>query len=54
VRVLFSTTHNAVEGAGAAGLAALLKERGTLDNLSAGVVLTGANIDPQPFARILG
>lgn len=53
MRVLFTTTHNVVEGAGAAGLAGLLQERDRIRGLTAGVVLTGANIDPQPFARIL-
>jgi threonine dehydratase len=54
MRVLFSTTHNVVEGAGAAGLAALLQERRQSGNATAGIVLTGANVDPQPFARVLG
>ncbi len=53
MRVLFSDTHNVVEGAGAAALAALLQERRTLRGLTAAVVLTGANVDPMPFARIL-
>lgn len=53
MRVLFSDTHNVVEGAGAASLAALLQERDSLRGLTAGVVLTGANIDPEPFSRIL-
>ena len=53
MRVLFTDTHNVVEGAGAAGLAALLQERGKLSGLTAGIVVTGANVDPQPFARVL-
>jgi threonine dehydratase len=53
MRILFIDTHNVVEGAGAAGLAALLQERETIRVLTAGIVLTGANVDPQPFARIL-
>ena len=52
MRVLFSATHNVAEGAGAASLAALLQEGAR--RLTAGIVLTGANVDPQPFARILG
>jgi len=48
---LFSDTHNVVEGAGAASLAALLKEQRR--GRTAAIVLTGANIDPKPFARIL-
>jgi threonine dehydratase len=51
MRALFSDTHNVVEGAGAASLAALLKEQRR--GRTAAIVLTGANIDPKPFARIL-
>ena len=53
MRILFTDTHNIVEGAGAAGLAALLQEREKVRILTAGIVLTGANVDPQPFARVL-
>ena len=53
MRALFTDTHNAVEGAGAAALAALLQERDRLSGQTAGIVITGGNIDPQPFARIL-
>ena len=53
MRILFTDTHNVVEGAGAAGLAALLQEREKARIPTAGIVLTGANVDPQPFARIL-
>lgn len=54
MRALFSDTHNVVEGAGAASLAALLQERDRLRGLTTAIILTGANIDPQPFARVLG
>jgi threonine dehydratase len=54
MRVLFSASHNVAEGAGAASLAALLKERESIAFATAGIVLTGANVDPEPFARILG
>jgi len=53
MRALFSDTHNVVEGAGAASLAALLQERDRLAGHTAAIVLTGANVDPGPFARIL-
>lgn len=53
MRALFSDTHNVVEGAGATSLAALLQERDKLGGLTAAIVLTGANIDPQPYARVL-
>jgi len=54
MRALFSDTHNVVEGAGAASLAALLQERDRLRGLTTAIILTGANIDPQLFARVLG
>lgn len=53
MRALFADTHNVVEGAGAAGLAALLKDRDRLRGRSAGIVLSGANVDSEPFGRIL-
>jgi threonine dehydratase len=53
ISALFADTHNVVEGAGAAGLAALLRERDSLRGKTAGIVLTGANIDPDPFARAI-
>jgi threonine dehydratase len=53
MRALFDDTHNVVEGAGAAGLAALLQERDRLRGRSAGIVLTGGNVDAEPFGRIL-
>ena len=53
MRILFTDTHNMVEGAGAASLAALLQEREKVRIRTAGIVLTGANVDPEPFSRIL-
>jgi threonine dehydratase len=53
MRALFADTHNVVEGAGAAGLAALLKDRDRLNGRSAGIVLSGANVDPEQFGNIL-
>jgi threonine dehydratase len=53
VAALFADTHNVAEGAGAAGLAALLQERDRLRGKTAGIVLTGANIDPGRLASIL-
>ena len=54
MRAIFTDTHNVVEGAGAASLAALLQERDRLRGLTTAIILTGANIDPEPFARVLG
>jgi threonine dehydratase len=53
MRVLFADTHNVVEGAGAAGLAALWQEREQVRGRPVGIVLSGANVDADPFARIL-
>lgn len=50
---LFEDTHNLAEGAGAAGLAALLQERARIRGRKAGVVLTGANVDAPLFVRAL-
>jgi threonine dehydratase len=53
MRHLFSDTHNAAEGAGAAGFAALLKERDSMRGLKVAVVLSGGNVDRAVFARVL-
>ena len=50
VRLVLSTTHTLVEGAGAAGLAGLLKLRETLAGKTVGIVLSGANIDRETLA----
>ncbi|HYN02831.1 MAG TPA: pyridoxal-phosphate dependent enzyme, partial [Vicinamibacteria bacterium] len=53
VRLVLSTTHTLVEGAGAAGLAGLLKLRDALAGKTVGIVLSGANIDRDTLARVL-
>jgi threonine dehydratase len=53
VRLVLSTTHSLVEGAGAAGLAGLLRLRTALSGKTVGIVLSGANIDRGTLARIL-
>ncbi|HEY1111757.1 MAG TPA: threonine dehydratase [Opitutaceae bacterium] len=53
IRIYFSDTHNAAEGAAAAALAAILQDRPILAGRRAGVVFTGGNIDAPAFARIL-
>lgn len=50
-RLLYSTTHNVAEGAGAAACAAAAKDPGR--GGSAGIVLTGGNIDRDWFAAII-
>lgn len=53
IRVCFAATHNIIEGAAAAGLAAVLRERATLTGQRVGLVLTGGNIDTPVLARVL-
>lgn len=53
MRILFSDTHNVAEGAGAAALAAALQERDRIAGRRVAVVLTGANVDGDVFARVL-
>ena len=54
MRALYTDTHNAAEGAGAAALAAALQERERLAGQCVGVALTGANVDAAVMADVLG
>jgi threonine dehydratase len=51
MRVYFADTHNVAEGAGAIGLAALLKDRPVGGRV--GTVLGGGNVDSAVFARVI-
>jgi len=53
VRIMYSATHNCAEGAGAAALAALVKERERLRGGSAAVILSGQNIDRAWMQTVL-
>jgi threonine dehydratase len=53
MRAYFSDTHNVAEGAAGAGLAAVLREKGSLAGLRVGTVFTGGNVDADVFARVL-
>ena len=53
MRLLFSCTHNAVEGAGAASFAAALQEKEQNSGKKIAAILTGGNADKKVFARIL-
>ncbi|HLN59134.1 MAG TPA: threonine/serine dehydratase [Thermoanaerobaculia bacterium] len=53
VRLLLSATHNLAEGAGAAGLAGLIRLRGELAGKRVGIILSGANIDRETLRRIV-
>lgn len=53
MRAIFSDTHNVVEGAGAAAVAALLKDREAWVGKRVAAILSGANVDRDVFARVL-
>lgn len=53
IRLYYAATHNLAEGAGAAPLAALVKEREHYAGKRAGLILSGGNIDGPIFAQIL-
>ncbi len=51
MRILYTDTHNLAEGAGAAGFAAIMKERNALIGRKVGTVMTGGNVDLALFAK---
>lgn len=51
--VYFSDTHTLAEGAGAAPLAALIKERARMQGRRVGLIMTGQNIDRSVMRDIL-
>lgn len=53
IRLFWSATHNAAEGAGAAALAALVKERERMAGRRVGVILSGGNIDTDVLRAVL-
>ena len=50
---MFTDTHNVVEGAGAAALAAATKESPTLKGKRVALIATGGNVDQSVFAQVL-
>ncbi len=54
MRAFFDDTHQLAEGAGAAPLAALLREGPGLAGRRAGVILSGGNIERARFLQVLG
>ncbi len=54
MRVYYSDTHNLAEGAGASALAALIQDSAAMRGKQVGVILSGANVDKEVYARILG
>jgi threonine dehydratase len=53
VRAYYTDTHNLAEGAGAAALAALIRERDLMRGRKVGLILSGGNIDTGWMATIL-
>ncbi|MBI2568787.1 MAG: pyridoxal-phosphate dependent enzyme, partial [Candidatus Schekmanbacteria bacterium] len=53
IRALLRTTHNLAEGAGAAGLAGLIKLRERLAGRTVGIVLSGSNIDEATLRQVV-
>jgi threonine dehydratase len=53
MRLVFSSTHTVAEGAGAAGVAAMLREKHQIAGRKVATVLCGANVDRLVYARVL-
>jgi threonine dehydratase len=53
MRAVFDDTHNVAEGAGAAAVAAILRERDGLRGKRVAAVLSGGNVDRAVFAEVL-
>lgn len=53
MRIYFDDTRQVAEGAGAASLAALLRERTRMRDRRVGLVLSGGNVDRDVYARVL-
>ncbi|HMA74030.1 MAG TPA: threonine dehydratase [Xanthobacteraceae bacterium] len=53
IGIYFSDTHTLTEGAGAAPLAALIKERARMQGRRVGLIMTGQNIDRAVMLNVL-
>ena len=53
MKICFTDTHNVVEGAGAASLAAAINEKPSLVRKKVGLILSGGNVDHDIFAKVL-
>ena len=53
IRIYYTATHNLAEGAGAAPLAALMKEKARYAGKRVGLILSGGNIDAPVLAKVL-
>ena len=54
MRAYYTDTHNVAEGAGAAPLAALMRERDAMRGKRVALILSGGNIDREVYLRVLG
>jgi len=54
MRVMYATTHNVAEPAGALALAGLLQDRTRMSGKRVGVIHTGGNADSDVLAQVLG
>ena len=54
MRAVYEDTHNVAEGAGAAAIAAVIKERDQVAGKRVGAVLTGGSVDREVFQEALG
>jgi threonine dehydratase len=53
MRAIYDDTHNAAEGGGAAGVAAILQEKDRNSGRRVSTVITGGNVDRKLFAEVL-
>jgi len=53
IRLYYTATHNVAEGAGAAALAALMREKARYAGRRVGLILTGGNIDMSVLTEVL-
>jgi threonine dehydratase len=53
MRIYYTDTHNIAEGAGAAPLAALLKDGPRARGKKVAVILSGGNVDREVFLQVL-
>jgi threonine dehydratase len=53
IRAAYDDTHNLAEGGGAAAVAAILKERDTLNGNRVAAVMSGGNVDREVYAEVL-
>ena len=54
IRALYADTHNVAEGAGAAALAALMKDGARMRGKRVALIMSGGNIDTDRFAASAG